>query len=92
MASIIQKQKELEEAKARAAQKLNQVRFVLCVWYVVVWVRFWGLWWCCCCSPRRRGVWCPPLVSAAQAAAAAERRRKRERTRGAFCDFVVFCG
>lgn len=26
MASIIQKQKELEEAKARAAQKLNQVR------------------------------------------------------------------
>lgn len=29
MASIIQKQKELEEAKARAAQKLNQVRLFL---------------------------------------------------------------
>lgn len=35
MASIIQKQKELEEAKARAAQKLNQVRFVLCTMCVV---------------------------------------------------------
>ena len=38
MASIIQKQKELEEAKARAAQKLNQVRTVLCVVYCVLYV------------------------------------------------------
>lgn len=36
MASIIQKQKELEEAKARAAQKLNQVRTV-CFGFLVCW-------------------------------------------------------